>query len=122
MEQGDENGQADGSFGGGDGHDEKDEDESVELMELPGVGDEGQVHGIHHQLDAHEDGDAVLPRQHAADAHGEEDGAEDQEPVRRDHSLSSPVAGGLRPLGALSSSAPTIAASRRIETISKGKM
>jgi len=30
------------------GHDEKDEDEPVELMKLPGVGHEGQVHGVHH--------------------------------------------------------------------------
>src|SRR5258706_15051476 len=116
MEQGDENGQADGGFGGGNGHDEKDEEESVDLMELASVGHEGEIHRVHHQLDAHEDGDAVLARQHATDADGEEDGAEDQEPVGRDHEEVPPA---LRPLR---TKAPTIAASSRIETISKGKM
>src|SRR5438874_2322049 len=119
MKEGDEDGQADGGFGGGDGHHEKDEKESVDLMELAGVGDEGEVHRVHHQLDAHEDGDAVAPRQHAADADGEEDGAEDQEPVRRDHVVSSFFATPVRPL---SKSAPTMAASSRIDTISNGKM
>src|SRR5258706_4454973 len=116
MEQGDENGQADGGFGGGDGHDEKDEEESVDLMELAGVRDEGQVDRVYHQLDAHEDGDAVLPRQHAADAEGEENGAEDQEPVGGNHEVVPPAPRLLR------IKAPTIAASRRIETISNGKM
>src|SRR5258707_10564499 len=59
MKEGDENGQADGGFGGGDGHHEKDEKKSVDLVELARVGDEGEVHRVHHQLDAHEDGDAV---------------------------------------------------------------
>src|SRR5258708_7101811 len=88
-------------------------------MELARVGDKREVHRIHHQLDAHEDGDAVLSRQHAADADGEEDRAQDQEPVRRDHDVSSSLATPVRPL---SSSAPTIAASSRIDTISNGKM
>src|SRR5262245_23465252 len=113
MEQGNEDGQADGGLRRGDGHHEKDEDQSVELMKLPGVGDESQVHRVHHQLNGHEDGDAVLAGQHAADADGEQDGAQDQEPVRRDHDC---VA--LRPLRI---KAPTMAASSRMETASKGK-
>src|SRR5258708_22291114 len=131
MEQRDEDSQPHGSLGGGDGHHEKDEDESVELVELPGVGDEGQIHGVYHQLDGHEDGDSVPAGQHAADAEREEDGAEDQEPVRRDHRASgaapaddSAPAAGRWPPGsrALSNSAPTIAASSRIDTASNGKM
>src|SRR5205085_9824181 len=74
---------------------------------------EGQIHGVHHQLDGHEDGDAVLAGEHAADADGEQDRAEDQEPVRGDHCDTAP-----RPL---STSAPTIAASSRMETASNGK-
>src|SRR4029078_560328 len=118
------------------GHDEEDEDEAVELMELPRVGEEGQVHGVHHQLDAHEHGDAVLARQDSADSDGEEEGAEDEEPAGGDHERPSSViasvarAGGSSPslrLGmtlrrALSSNAPTIAASKRIDTISNGRM
>ena len=37
MEQRDEDRQAYGSFRCGDGHDEEDEDESVELMKLPRI-------------------------------------------------------------------------------------
>ena len=71
MEERDEYGQSHGCLSRGDGHHEKDEDESVELMKLPRIGDEGQVDRVHHQLDGHEDGDAVLAREHAADADGE---------------------------------------------------
>src|ERR1051325_4556133 len=143
MEQRDEYGQPDSSLGRRNGHDEEDEDEAVKLMELPRVGEEGQVDGVHHQLDAHEHGDAVLARQESADADGEEDGAEDEEPTGRNHGRgpssvipsvardplvaraggSSPsLRLGMTPRRALSSSAPTIAASRRIDTISNGKM
>src|SRR5258708_12177945 len=88
-------------------------------MELARVGDEREVHRVHHQLDAHEDGDAVLPRQHAADADGEKDRAEDQEPVRRDHDVSSSLATPVRPL---SNSAPTIAASSGTDPLSNGRL
>src|SRR5438128_2671974 len=62
MEERDEDGEPDRRFGCRDRHDEKDEDESVELMKLPRVCEEGQVDGLHHQLDRHEDRDAVLAR------------------------------------------------------------
>ena len=114
MKQGDENGEAHGSLSRGNRHHEKDKDQPVELMELPRVGEEGEIHGVDHQLDCHEDRDAVLSSQHAADADGEEHRAEDQKPLGRDHDACAP-----RPL---STSAPTIDASRSIETISNGKM
>src|SRR5688572_5046832 len=117
VEQRNENRQTDRGFRGGDGHDEKDEDESVSLPELFGVGEEREVHRVHHQLDGHEDGDAVPAREHAHDVDREQDRAEDQKPLRRDHFVTSE--GRVRPL---SSRAPTIAASRRMETISNGKI
>src|SRR5204862_5299498 len=89
MKQRDENGQADGGFRGGDGHDEEDEDESVHLMKLPRVGEEGEVDGVHHELDGHEDGDAVLARQDADHADREQDRAEDQKVMCRDHGAAS---------------------------------
>src|SRR5260221_3413050 len=136
MEQRDENRQAHRGLSGGDGHDEEDEDESVELMELPGVCEEREVHRVHHQFDAHEDRDAVPAGEHAADAEREEDGAEDEKPVRRNHGASGRAGSGERragsvaaslvrappPVRALRSSAPTIAASSRIDTASNGKM
>src|SRR5439155_26102486 len=106
VKKGNENGQSDSSLGRSDGHDEKDKDEAVKLVKLPRVRDEGEVHGIHHQFDGHEDRDAVLPRQDAADSDGEDDGAQDQEPVRRNHELTA--------ARRLSTTAPTLAASRRI--------
>src|SRR5438128_767080 len=87
-------------------------------MKLPRVREEREVHRVHHQLDAHEDGDSVLAGEHAADAEREENRAEDQEVVRRDHCWTSRRGAMLR---ALRRSAPTIAASSRIDTASKGK-
>src|SRR5256885_11302011 len=84
-------------------------------MKLPCVREESQVHGVHHQLDAHEDGDAVPAGEHATDADGEEDGAEDEKVMCRDHDCTFCI---VRPE---SSSAPTMAARSRIETASNGK-
>src|SRR5213593_1231402 len=114
MEQGDKNGQPDRSLRCGDGHHEKHKDEPMQLVELPCIGEKSEVDGIDHQLDGHEDRDPVLARQHTADADSEQDRAQDQKPLCRDHVVCTP-----RPL---KTSAPTIAASRRMETISKGKM
>ena len=57
-------------------------------MPLTCVGDEGQIHRVHHQLDRHEDGDAVLARQHAENADGKEDGAQNQKVLGRYHRAS----------------------------------
>ena len=41
-------------------------------------GDEGQVDGVEHQLDRHEDGDDVALDEERGDADGEEHGGEDE--------------------------------------------
>ncbi len=43
-----------------------------------GEGDEGQVDGVEHQLNGHEDGDDVALDEKGGDADGEEDGGEDE--------------------------------------------
>src|ERR1051326_1905768 len=117
VEERDEDGEPDGCFRRRDRHHEKDKDESVKLVELTSVREERQIDGVHHELDGHEDGDAVLARENAADADRKENRAEDQKPLRRNHGCTSGRA-AARPLN---SSAPTIAASNRIDTISNGK-
>ena len=47
-------------------------------MPLVREGDEGQVDGVEHQLDGHEDGDDVALDEKGGDADREEDGAEDE--------------------------------------------
>jgi hypothetical protein len=41
---------------------------------MTGKSDKGQIHGIEHQLDTHEDDDCILSGQDAKDAEREEDG------------------------------------------------
>jgi hypothetical protein len=75
---GDDDSQPDGGFGCGDDHDEEDEDLSGDLMPHMREGDEGEVNGVEHELNRHEDGDDVAFDKEAGDADGEEDGGEDQ--------------------------------------------
>src|SRR6266550_751469 len=109
VKEGNEDRQSDCGLCCGNGHHEKDKDEAVELMELPGIREKGQIHRVHHQLDGHEDRDAVAASEHAADADGEQDRAQDQKPLSGNHGHRAATP------RALSSSAPTIAASRRID-------
>ena len=59
AEERDDDGEADGGLGRGDDHDEEDEDLAVDLVPHVGEGDEGQVDGVEHQLNRHEDRDDV---------------------------------------------------------------
>src|SRR4051794_10479463 len=56
--------QADDDLGRGDHHDEERDELAVEGAAGPGEDDQGQVHRVEHQLDAHEDDDRVAPDQH----------------------------------------------------------
>ena len=47
---------------------------------LMGEGDEGEVHGVEHELDGHEDRDEIALDEEADDAEAEEDGAKEQIP------------------------------------------
>ena len=81
--------------------------------EEAGVGQERQVDGVQHQLDAHEDDDCVPAREHARHANEKEDAAQRKVVVQRSHGQSS--------LRLARTTAPTIAARMRMLTISKGK-
>ncbi len=74
--------------------------------------DEGQVRGVEHQLDRHEDDDHVAADQHADGADGEETPRERKIVLDRHH-------GSVRPPRLASTTAPTIATSSRSEVISK---
>src|SRR6185295_9598323 len=98
----------DADLGGGDRDDEECEDLAGRRVQVRGECDEVDVHRVEHQLDAHEHEHAVAAGEHAVDADAEQHRGEDEELVE-DHQ-------SLRAI----TTAPTSAASRRIETISKG--
>src|SRR5829696_8342688 len=116
AERGDDDRQPHRGLGRRDRHDEDHEALpgcAVELRE----GHERQVHGVEHQLDAHEDDDRVAAREHADDADGEEDRREEER--LGDHG---PPPGSVRPGASprrASTTAPTIAASSNTLVSSK---
>src|SRR4051812_29957729 len=65
AEEADHDGQTDGGFGRGDGHDEKHDDLSVGRAKRAAERDEGQVDGVEHDLDRQEDRDQIAPHEHA---------------------------------------------------------
>ena len=77
---GQDNGEANGRFGSRHHHDEECEQVAGVLFELVRECDEGEVYGIEHQLNRHEDGDDVATQQKTRDAEREQDRAQDKEP------------------------------------------
>ena len=59
-------------------------DLAADVVELRGEGDEGEVDGVEHQLDAHEHHQRVAPDQQPDGADGEQQRAEHQVPGRGD--------------------------------------
>jgi len=57
-------------------------------------GNEGKVHGVEHELDGHEDGDDVAFKDESDGAESEEDGAQNEVILRRDHAIFSPAGRG----------------------------
>src|SRR6266478_6193543 len=90
AEDGDDDRKADRRFGGCGGDDE--EDGRVPREEAPRrrarhqgeprKSEEGEVHGVEHQLDAHEDDDGVAPQHHARRSQREEDRPEHEVVLR----------------------------------------
>ena len=68
-----DDGEADHDLGRGDDHDEERHDLAVQRAVDPAEGDQCQVRGVEHQLDAHEQHDRVAPDQHPDGADGEQD-------------------------------------------------
>ncbi len=104
---GDHDRQPDRRFRGRHGHHEEDDDLAVP-SQLLGERHEREIHGVEHELDAHEDHDRVPPQQHARDAEAEQDRRDrqglSQHQIRR---LASTIA-------------PTMAANSRTEVSSNG--
>lgn len=98
--EGDNEGEADCYFCGGDGDYEEDEDLAVVVRQAGGAGieagecDEGKICGREHELETHEDDDDVTAHDDAGEAYGEEQAGDEQVIVERGH-------GGRANLGGL---------------------
>ena len=85
--------QANSGFGGGDGDAEEDEQHALQRLwvraEAP-EGDEIQVRGIEHQLDADEDHDGVAPGERADQTDAKQQRAQEEVVVERGHAGEDP--------------------------------
>src|SRR5580765_2230344 len=82
-EQGDDDRQTGGRFGGRDGHDEEHDDLPVHRPEVAIDRDERQVDGVEHHLDREQDRDQVPAEEHARRADRKQHGREDEVAVER---------------------------------------
>ena len=82
AEDGHDDAEADDRLGGGDDEDEEHGRLSVDVAEAPRQGDEAEVDGVEHQLDAHEQHERVAAHEHADRADAEQHGAEHEVPRR----------------------------------------
>ena len=78
AEKGNDDGEADGGFGSRYNHDEEDKDLAGYLMPHVRERDEGEVHGVQHELDRHEDRDNVALDEEGGDANAKQDRGEDE--------------------------------------------
>src|SRR5882757_8430343 len=107
AEDGHDDGQADHHFGGRDHHHEERHDLAVQPAVDPGEGDQGEVHRVQHQLDAHEHHDGVAAHQHPDRADGEQQRGQEQV-ISRGHRWFSPVSSGF--VSAVSVARPPVSA------------
>jgi hypothetical protein len=75
--------QTDADLGGGHGDDEQGEHLARDVAVHGREGDQVDVHGVEDQLDRHQHGHAVPTGDHAVDADGEQEGAEQEELVEQ---------------------------------------
>ena len=99
----------------------------LHLVPLIGKGDEGEIDGVEHELNGHEDGDEVALDEKADDAERKEHGAEKQIPGERNVVLKEAhfsavlsVLAILEPSAWASATAPRMAMRMRTEVTSKG--
>jgi hypothetical protein len=79
AEDRDDDGEADRDFGGGDGHDDHRERVTTQIAVHAREGQDGEVAGVEHQLDAHHDDEHVAAEQHPGGADREQDRGQHQE-------------------------------------------
>src|SRR5579875_977697 len=110
--------QADGRLGCRHRHHEEDDRLPVDVAPGAAQRDEGQVDGVEHQLDRHEDDDYVAAQQNAEHADTEQNRAEPHKIAGRDHHGAPP---GALPavVRRASATAPTTPTSSSIEVTSK---
>src|ERR1051325_12174044 len=91
AKEGDDNGETDRDLSGSDGDDEKDEylrvvnGQTIWLKAKAREGDERKVGRVEHQLERHQDDDEIAPQQHPGEPDREQDAADDEIMVERDH-------------------------------------
>src|SRR5215207_9790917 len=83
AEDGDDQAEADDDLAGGDHHHDHGEDLPLAVADHAAEGDEGEVAGVQHQLEAEEDHQGAAADQDPDRAGGEEQGREDDEPLGR---------------------------------------
>src|SRR5262245_14463996 len=110
TEQGDDDREPRRGFRGGERHDEEDVDLGLGSAGLARERDEGQVRGVEHELDAHQNRDRAATHQDTDDADREEHGGEEEDEARVDQDS----------LFLARSTAPTIATMSRSEIASNG--
>src|SRR5215471_9096255 len=111
-----EDGQSDRGLGRGDRDDEEDEELALAGPERAAVADQGEVGGVHHDLDREEDGDRAAARERAREPHEEERRGGDEdvgERNRADHSAPSLCARTKAPTSAARSSTESASNGRR---------
>ena len=97
--EGDDDGEADGHLGGGDGDDEKDEDLGVVVGEseggdaVAGEGDEGEIGGVEHQLKAHENDEEIAAQKDTGETDREKKAADEKIIAEGGHGLSAGCGG-----------------------------
>src|SRR5580658_858684 len=119
AEDRDHDAESDRDLGGGDDHHEEDDGLTADVIQRAREGDESEVHGVQHQLDAHEHDERRTARQETEGADAEERGGEDEVPRGGDvHARSSLATGRSR---RASNTAPTTAMMSSAAVASKAK-
>ena len=109
----------DNDLGCGDHDHHEREDLALLAVEETAVGDQRNVGGVEHQLDAHEDNDRVAPDEHAHGADREQERGEPEQ-ERKQIWIQHLLALRHRLERLVRYTAPMAATSRSIEVISKG--
>src|SRR4051812_25259907 len=122
AEDGDDDPEPDDHFGGGEHEDKEAGPLTADVVQLPGVGDEGEVDGVEHQLDAHEHDQHVPADQQSDGPDGEQGRAQAEVPAFGEThgvepSISSPISRSGR---RASTTAPTTAMISSTDVISNG--